>query len=209
MKNPIFNPFSFSYTHTRRRNLIFLFFILANLLTPTHLKAQNDFKIPVVLSHRETPSNRPITVNEIHSNYDALMQNTDSTMRHAKKVAQRWMAHRLPYLNVDTNGFLTNKPINDAFQAIYTSPLQCGDGDIANWESDGPVYMPDWSSQQPGGWIDAVYNNALDTNIYVLGTRTSGFMRTTDGGTTWTSVTDMLDFPVLGVRQFLVDPNDP
>ena len=132
----------------------------------TQVTAQGDFKIPVVLTYRETPSDRPVTANEIYSNYDALMQNQDTTLGHTKKVAQRWIAHSLPYLNVDTNGFLTNKPINGAFKGIYTSTLQCKGNDLANWESDGPVYMPDWlfgSMQQSGGWVDAVYNNALDT----------------------------------------------
>ncbi|NEN22527.1 hypothetical protein G3O08_03290 [Cryomorpha ignava] len=91
---------------------------------------------------------RSITAAEVYQNFDDLMQSPDTNLAHAKKVAQRWMAYSMPYLNVDSaTGALTNKPFNDAMKAIYTSPLQCGEADLASWESDGPKFIPDWLFQ--------------------------------------------------------------
>ncbi len=139
------------------------------------------------------------------------MQNPDTNLAHDKRVADRWMAYSMPYLNVDGAGSLTNKPFNDALKGIYTSPSQCGGTDPANWQSDGPSQMDAWSNstQQFNGRVDAVYTNPLNTNEIIIGTAASGIMRTTNGGENWVSVTDNLDFPVLGARQFIGDPDDP
>lgn len=196
-------------THVHQIGLRLPILLLAILLAPVCMQAQYDFNIPASLAKRTLPDNRPISAQEVQSNFYALMQDPDTALAREKKLAQRWMAYTYPYLDVDSTGALTNEPYNDAVNAIFTSPLFCNGNDMGNWESDGPRYMPDWFGKQPGGWIDAVYNNPNDTNQYFLGTKTSGFMRSTDGGEHWNSVTDNLNFPVLGARQFLIDPDDP
>ena len=59
------------------------------------------------------------------------------------------------------------------------------------------------------GRVDAVYMNPLDNNEILIGTAASGIWKTTDGGLTWLNKTDDLNFPVLGVDNFALKPNDP
>lgn len=90
---------------------------------------------------------------------------------------------------------------------------------MADWESDGPIGIPDWISgedsgtpgtrpQQMAGMIVGVYMNPDDNQELLAATLTSGIMRTVNGGQSWDCVTDDLPFPVLGVRQFLINPNN-
>ncbi|MCA1764070.1 MAG: hypothetical protein LC664_13920, partial [Flavobacteriales bacterium] len=186
-------------------------FFLSLLVTPCI--AQVDYEMPVVLGSTDSTISRPPTLEEIHDNFENLMQSTDTSLNHSKKVAQRWMNYVLPYLNYVPEVGLTRAPFNEALNAIYTSPLQCGDPDLSQWKSDGPKGVEAWQlgarPQQSGGWVDAVYANANDLDEMLVGTRTSGIMRTTNGGDSWYSATDGLSFPVLGNKQFLVDPADP
>ena len=172
------------------------------------VQAQEFYSIPKSLTRTSDQNGRRPSVAEIQNNYDELISNPDTALAHEKKMAMRWMEYVFSRYNIDANGNPSRKPYSDAMKAIYTSPQQCGGIDEADWQSDGPRYAPS-SSLQHGGWVDAIYNNPTALNEYIIGTRTSGIMRSVDSGGHWYSVTDDLDFPVLGVRQFIAVPGDP
>lgn len=147
---------------------------------------------------------------QLLANYQTLMASTDQKKAHEQKMAQRWWNYSFLNYNIDPGGAsYSSTAYSEARRAIYTSSLNCGNNDPANWVSDGPYNAPDNSFGQGGGWVEAIYCHPTNTNRILVGTRTSGIMRTNDGGTTWASVTDDVAFPVLGVRQILAAPNNP
>ena len=152
-----------------------------------------------------------LSYQQLLSNYQALMSSQDPNKAHERKMAQRWWNYYFINYNIDPGGAsFSTKAYSDARNAIYTSSLNCGSNDPANWMSDGPLNTPNvFAFGHAGGWIDAVYCNPTNTNRILIGTRTSGIMRTTNGGVNWESVTDDLLFPVLGVRHMIAAPDDP
>ena len=139
---------------------------------------------------------------EIHSS------NEEWAKERSKKM-DRWWNYSFQNYDIDEQGNWNMDKYNDALYAIYSSPKSCGGADPANWVSDGPTHLPKGSHGQRGGWIDAIYNHPNNLNSIVIGTRTSGIMRSTDTGVTWQCVTDGLNFPVLGVQQIIAAPNNP
>jgi len=152
--------------------------------------------------------NSPPSVEMLFENFKNLLSNPDSTLNHEKINAQRWMRYSLPKYNISNSNQYSLDEYSEAIKSLYSSPLNCGQNDQANWISDGPTSIPD-TSQQKNGWVDAIYNNPLNTNVFLLGTRTSGIFRTTDSGNNWSCVTDNLSFPVLGIQQIIAAPNNP
>lgn len=70
--------------------------------------------MPAELAYSDSADFRPPMIDEIMENYSALMQEEDSGFFRAKKMASRWVADILPYLNVTSSGVLTNNPVNAA-----------------------------------------------------------------------------------------------
>lgn len=192
---------------------------IAQFLFSSDVKAQGEFGMPLELAQHDSLAFRRPNIKEISRNYHDLMINPDTSLNRARKRASRWMAHTMPYLGPDEFGYLTKDYLTDAMKSIYNSPLNCNGSDLAEWSPDGPTHIPDWIDgedaetpgnrpQQMAGQVRAIYNNPTNLQEIIAGTLTSGIMRSTDGGTSWNCVTDELAFPVLGVRQFLGDPDD-
>ncbi|TNE53129.1 MAG: T9SS type A sorting domain-containing protein [Bacteroidetes bacterium] len=157
-------------------------------------------------------SNIPISL--IYKNYNDLMGETDSTFWHEQKKAERWMRYRLPKYHITggTNYDLT--PFENSLKGIYNSSLVCGQNDPSNWISNGPVNIIDDSTKYPngrhfGGRVDGVYNHPQKSNVFLCGSYTSGIFRSTDSGLHWYSVTDNLNFPILGIKQIVSPPDKP
>jgi hypothetical protein len=165
-----------------------------------------------MLNYLHPPPQNENPLVTVYREFDVLMNNPDTSLQSEKKSAQRWMSYVLPYLEVE-DGKLSNSAFRDAMNQAITSSSGCID-DPADWTSDGPMNIPDWQgpgnrTQTSGGWVDGVYNNPTDPDVFLIGTRTSGLMRTTDGGLNWTCVTDGLDFPALGTRRMVAAPDNP
>lgn len=75
----------------------------------------------------------------------------------------------------------------------------------ANWTSLGPTTTP--GGYNGLGRINCVAFHPTNTNIIWVGSPGGGLWKTTNGGTTWSTVTDML--PVLGVSSIVIHPTNP
>ncbi len=77
----------------------------------------------------------------------------------------------------------------------------------ANWTPMGP---DEWTtnSYNPGlGRVNVIVEDPNDPNTIYIGVPSGGCWKSTDGGNSWTNLTDHL--PVLGVSGIAVHPNDP
>lgn len=178
------------------------------VLIPVICNSQQLKNIPFLGIYTDSIAYSP-TVREIDGKLVELISNPDTLLNHDKKVAQRWYTYEFSKYNVLDSNIYDLEPYLQATKAIYTSPLNCGAQDPANWVSDGPV-MPhiNGTGKQWGGWVNAIYQKPSNPNIMLVGTRTSGIFRTINEGESWVCVTDGLNFPVLGVKQMICDPNN-
>lgn len=188
-----------------------LLILIANALISISVNGQQlqgDAPKSLFDDNGEGISNIPPNLDQMYLNFINLMENPDPSLNHDKIKAQRWMTYVLPKYNIENGDVYSLDAFAEAYRSIYTSPLFCGQNDLANWMSDGPAHMPDWYNQPSGGWVDAIYNDPNNINTFLIGTRTSGIFRTIDGGNTWQCVTDNLSFPVLGTQQIINAPDN-
>jgi photosystem II stability/assembly factor-like uncharacterized protein len=74
-----------------------------------------------------------------------------------------------------------------------------------NWIFSGPTTSP---GQYNGlGRVNCIGFHPTDVNTFWVGTPAGGLWKTTNGGASWTTVTDNL--PVLGVSDIAIDPTNP
>jgi len=79
---------------------------------------------------------------------------------------------------------------------------QTGEG---NWELNGPFV-----DYQRSGRVLSVYADPTEfPNVVYAGTHASGLWKTTDGGATWSCLTDYLQTPYLGITDIVGHPTDP
>ncbi|MCF8233676.1 MAG: PKD domain-containing protein [Bacteroidales bacterium] len=77
-----------------------------------------------------------------------------------------------------------------------------------DWTNMGPFTLPLGDRGYQGlGRINDVAFHPTDADILYIGAPSGGLWKTTDGGDTWSSTTDIL--PTLGVSAIIVDYNDP
>ncbi len=83
----------------------------------------------------------------------------------------------------------------------------------ANWTFVGPThpggYTQNGSYQSPGGSgrVNAITVDPTNPNIIWVGTPAGGLWKSTDGGQSWTLISDQ--FAVMGVSQIVIDPDNP
>ncbi|TNE56295.1 MAG: T9SS type A sorting domain-containing protein [Bacteroidetes bacterium] len=189
------------------------FIVLLFVLGHQSAKAQHLFGAPTELIQGVNDPTRSGTILEkLYENYEQLQSNPDTSLIHAKKLADRWMKYEFSRYNVVNGNEFSNADFYAAMRSIYTSPLHCNDNDMADWRSDGPSDLPDWTLnsiiQQNNGRVDAVYNHPDNFDVMCIGTYTSGIFRSINHGETWKCVTDNLDFPVLGVGKMIMSPSE-
>lgn len=192
----------------KRINLIVLFYCISFSV----FVQENEVQRRLLLNNSSDSTIKP-SVSQIYNNFYSLLSNPDSTVNHDKKMADRWMRYVFSKYDITSENQYSNEAYSRAISSIYSSPLNCGSDDPADWKSDGPVNMSTWQAdasspfQQNGGMVTGIYNNPYNVNECIVGTLRSGIFRTTDGGVNWSSVTDHLPFPVLGIKQIIASPN--
>ncbi|TRZ75029.1 MAG: hypothetical protein D4R97_03230, partial [Bacteroidetes bacterium] len=126
------------------------------------------------------------------------------------KVFKRWEYMMQSRINPDGSIPAPDATFNayNAFksQNISLSPTR---SQIGNWVSLGPSTIP---SPGPAGYeglgrLNTVAFHPTNPNILYVGAPSGGFWYTSDGGTTWTTSTDIM--PTLGVSAIVVDYSSP
>jgi hypothetical protein len=117
------------------------FFRIPILLTILILFLSSTSIAQNFLTRPPTETENPLQ--QVYASFNDLMDNPDTTLKREKKMAQRWMNYVFPYLEME-NGQLTNSAFKNALKAAMGSSSECTN-DPANWISDGPINIPDWS----------------------------------------------------------------
>jgi photosystem II stability/assembly factor-like uncharacterized protein/PKD repeat protein len=126
------------------------------------------------------------------------------------KVFKRWEWYWADRVNQD-GSFPAPDAIKSAYQSweiAYNQTLQGAESIGGDWTEIGPLAKPDNGTGQPNGngRLNAIAFHPTDTNTFWVGAPAGGLWKTTDGGSTWTSNTDLL--PTLGVSAILIDPTN-
>ncbi len=124
------------------------------------------------------------------------------------KQFKRWEYFMEP--RVYPTGKITNPGLvfeeHRKFIDKYSSSKKSTNNKAANWTPMGPT---NWAVQgwNPGiGRINAITVDPNNTSIIYVGTPAGGCWKSTNGGTTWSPLTD--DMATLGVSGIAVDPNN-
>jgi PKD repeat protein/photosystem II stability/assembly factor-like uncharacterized protein len=95
-----------------------------------------------------------------------------------------------------------------AYQQFFGSPATQGPlgSTSGTWQELGPISLPTNGTGQPNGLgrLNAVAFHPTNSNIIYVGAPSGGLWKTTNGGSTWTNLTDGL--PSLGVSSIIVHP---
>ncbi|PWL31380.1 MAG: hypothetical protein DCO96_04065 [Fluviicola sp. XM-24bin1] len=100
--------------------------------------------------------------------------------------------------------------VSEAYQTFLQNNPTPKDLFPNGWEELGPVTVDSLTDGYSVGLgrIEDLYVNPNDANLMYFGTRSGGFWKTTDGGTTWQGgSTDFL--PATGVNTLSVSPTNP
>lgn len=155
---------------------------------------------------------------EVYPIFDDLIENPNAKLadiqrafelysaKHPGEYKQyhRW-AYRAQYLLKEDGtiqqGAEITKAFNDFQESVQSRSV------ISNWVEDGPITIPTNDMWQPNG-VGRVNEIAFgpDNTIYV-GAPSGGLWKSTNGGASWTPLTDAL--PTLGVSAILVDKDNP
>ncbi|MBK7212662.1 MAG: hypothetical protein IPH88_05060, partial [Bacteroidales bacterium] len=103
-----------------------------------------------------------------------------------------------------------SKPSPDQVISAYQNYFQLNDQSSTtsgNWTPQGPFSLPSDKGYKGLGRINTVGFHPTDPNTIYVGAPAGGLWKTTVGGNSWTTTTDML--PTLGVSAVAVDPTDP
>ena len=96
--------------------------------------------------------------------------------------------------------------VNEYFKYKAEHPVQKSLGDrTANWSFIGPQTVP--GNGGGAGRINCIAFDPNNTNTIYIGAASGGLWKSTDGGSTWSSNTDLL--PALSVSDIAINPQNP
>ncbi len=119
------------------------------------------------------------------------------------KVFKRWEAFMESRVNGDGMKPAPGYVLQQYQQMMLSgSPLSSASG---TWTNIGPISLPSNSSGQPNGIgrVNDVAFHPSNSNIIFVGSPSGGLWKTTNGGSSWTALTDNL--PTLGVSSIVID----
>lgn len=142
---------------------------------------------------------------EVQDLFNKYWENREDYKGNGWKVFKRWeyINHNrvLPDGNLQTPGYVFeeyNKYMKDA-----------GKSASGTWAIQGPTTYVGNNTGQPTGMgrINAIAFHPTDVNTIFAGSPSGGFWKTTDGGNTWSNLSNNL--ATLGVSSILVHPSNP
>ena len=204
----------------KRHYLLLLGLFLAFILSFTTLQAQTSTNS----GSQKLTSNLPDTANypywaqmmqdpnanffEIQRAFNIYWENRQVTKGSGWKPFKRWEHYWETRVNPDGSF-----PAPDHVQKEYNDFLRRQPGGsrstTGTWNELGPVFLPVNGTGQPNGMgrINCIAFHPNNANIYYVGAPSGGLWKTTNGGSSWTGLTDNL--PTLGVSSILFDPTNP
>jgi photosystem II stability/assembly factor-like uncharacterized protein len=106
--------------------------------------------------------------------------------------------NRISYEGAPTGGNVHGAMAKAA--SIITLVPRCTNG--GNWTSDGPISSPLCNL----GLIASVAFDPNNSSTYYAGSNTSGLFKTTNGGTTWSNISDNFNFPAASIKAIAIEP---
>lgn len=101
-------------------------------------------------------------------------------------------------------------------EILFEEHLKCRNNSVyqkgikataANWTFIGPKVVPTGPSGAGAGRLNCITFHPTNSNTIWVGAACGGLWKTTDGGLTWTSNTDLL--PSLSISDIAIDPGNP
>lgn len=185
------------------RFLLLIFAVFSINFYPKCVQAQiieEDNNNPVWIQMMQDPNANFFTTQAVFEKY---WENRIQKPGDGWKVFKRWEAFMETHVNEDgvkpTPGYTLQQ-----YQQMMSSggPLSSTSG---TWTNLGPISLPSNNSGQPNGIgrVNDVAFHPTNSNIIFAGSPSGGLWKTTNGGTSWTSLTDNL--PTLGVSSIVID----
>lgn len=190
---------------------LFLSYLLSVvvLTAPDKVYAQNN--IESLFQLMEDPNANFYDVQKYAENYFSTHSSGKGT---GYKQYKRWEYDMAYY--IDESGNRLNKDalieagIN--FRTAHKSQASRGAvaADQSNWVDLGPVYWKRTSSWAPGlGRIDCIAVDPKNENLIYAGSPEGGLWKTTNGGATWTIVSEKIPTPFMKLSSLALDPVNP
>ncbi len=148
---------------------------------------------------------------EIQEAFETYWENRDRQPGDGWKVFKRWEWYWSTRVNED-GSFPQLDADKDAYQQwrinYNQTQTQGIESTTGNWTEIGPIATPTNGTGQPNGngRLNGIAFDPTDVNTIWVGAPAGGLWKTTDGGQSWTSNTDLM--PTLGVSSILISPND-
>lgn len=120
-----------------------------------------------------------------------------------EKHFARWAFYQSYHLD-ESNGFVDISA--RTLSEVEKLPVSTSRSANGNWSSVGPVDTDNvnpWAVYNGIGRVDRIVFHPTNPNIIYIGTPTGGLWKTTDGGSTWTSLSSFI--PSLGISGIVVD----
>jgi len=175
------------------------FILLAVCLATTTLQAQTVYDI------LEDPSRNYY---EVVNTMNEYFKTHDKGKGSGYKMFKRWEAEMKYWIDEQgnrINPFVVAEAHNKFKNNLAGKTIQATQA--ANWTELGPQSWNQTSSWSPGlGRIDAIAIHPLNNNIIYAGSPNGGCWKTSNGGTSWTSLTDGLTYMKIGDVE--VDPGN-
>lgn len=174
------------------------------LLLPFIFQAQY-----VELAPWQNVNNNRLTIQELETNFEEFWLQKDKNVRASGyKPYKRYIEHWKQYTKEDgtimpANEFWDQWRLKKTFiqsRSTFSNP-------ISNWTALGPfshINTGSWSSGQ--GRVNIVEVDPINPNTLYLGAPAGGIWKSTNGGNSWSPLTDEL--PQIGVSGIAIDPNN-
>lgn len=178
-------------------------FILAVL----GLSAGMVFGQPWLQNRAESPvSGSGTNVYELRQAFDNWFRTHDQGKGTGYKQYQRYLAFMEP--RVYPTGEFSQGALWKASQAVEQNRFKSGNS-VASWTLLGPVGVTTRYGGSPVGVgrINCIAFHPTDPNTFYVGAPSGGVWKTTNGGTSWRTTTDLL--PALGISDIGINPLEP
>lgn len=157
--------------------------------------------------YKQWMNSSEVKVTDIIAAAEAYLAENPS--RKERKHFERWKYNALR--QQDENGYLRKRATvtNALRQFIAEKEVLARQKNVtANWQEVGPTNWNATEGYTPGvGRITSFAQHPTDPNTFIIGADTGGVWKTTDGGATWSVLTD--NFTNMKVDALAIDPSAP